>query len=45
MREYSENDLLDLELKYKNDPTVLDLIEIIRDFIMQSEEREEELWF
>lgn len=26
MQRFNENDLLDLEIKYRNDPTVLDLI-------------------
>ena len=31
MREFDDNDLLDLQIEYKNDQTVLDLIEALKD--------------
>lgn len=31
MRDFTESELVDLQIKYKNDQTVLDLIEIVKE--------------
>lgn len=42
MKTYTPNELLDLQLKYKNDHTVLELIDTVKDWQVYAETEGEE---